>query len=79
MSDEGIIGPQSCFYCGGEYGAHDPDCRLITGPNTWYIEYEIPPLRAIYRAEMQNLTMDEVKEVIAKEQPLWRIRKLTRK
>lgn len=25
MSD-GIIGPASCVYCGGEYGEHEPDC-----------------------------------------------------
>jgi len=27
MSEETIIGPQRCVYCGGEYGEHEADCR----------------------------------------------------
>ncbi|MES2366999.1 MAG: hypothetical protein V4563_14080 [Pseudomonadota bacterium] len=27
MSEEIIIGPNRCIYCGGEYGDHDTECR----------------------------------------------------
>lgn len=42
----------------------------------WRIEYEIPPLRAIYFAEIDDCTEAEARDAIAKEQPRWRIRKL---
>ena len=29
MNEELPIGPNSCNYCGGEYGKHDKDCRKI--------------------------------------------------
>ena len=79
MSEEFCIGPNRCTSCGGEYGAHEPDCQWVSGPHNWCIEYEIPPLRAIYRAEIDNCTMDEAREVVKREQPMWRIRKLVRK
>lgn len=43
---------------------------------TWKIEYEIPPLRAIYFAEMDAENEAEVREAVAEWEPLWRIRKL---
>jgi hypothetical protein len=43
---------------------------------TWRIEYEIPPLRAIYFAEMDADTKSEVEEAVREQEPLWRIRKL---
>lgn len=43
---------------------------------SWHIEYEIPPLRAIYTA-MANVDSEAAaRELVAKEQPLWRIRKI---
>lgn len=44
----------------------------------WVIEYEIPPMRAIYFAWAINSTEDEAREMVRKEQPLWRIRKVQR-
>jgi hypothetical protein len=29
MSDEIPIGPNRCTACGGEYGEHAPDCRIM--------------------------------------------------
>lgn len=43
----------------------------------WNVEYEIPPLRAIYNAEGGPCTEEELREQIKTEQPLWRIRKIT--
>jgi hypothetical protein len=42
----------------------------------WKVEYEIPPLRAIYLAECDAVSEEEVKQIVTKEEPLWRIRKL---
>lgn len=44
----------------------------------WTIEYEIPPLRAIYHAEATDCTELEAMMMVSKEQPRWRIRKMTR-
>lgn len=44
----------------------------------WWIEYEIPPLRAIYTAEAGPCTEAEAREQVKTEQPLWRIRKMKR-
>lgn len=79
MSEEICIGPNSCHYCGGEYGSHAADCRRIKAKRNWLIEYEIPPLRAVYFAEIDKCTESEVRELVKKEQPLWKIRKLTPK
>ena len=43
----------------------------------WRIEYEIPPLRAIYHAQAELMTKDEIEAEIAKQNPPWTIRKLT--
>ena len=43
----------------------------------WRVEYEIPPLRAIYYAEADNCTESELCEAIAVFQPRWRIRNVT--
>ena len=43
---------------------------------TWKVEYEIPPLRAIYFAEVDAETEAEVWTIVPKEQPTWRIRKV---
>ncbi len=42
----------------------------------WLVEYEIPPLRAIYRAECTAEDEDQVRSIVAKEQPRWNIRKI---
>jgi len=42
----------------------------------WIIEYEIPPLRAIYTAEASSFSEAELREDIRVQQPLWRIRKI---
>lgn len=47
------------------------------GKKNWRIEYEIPPLRAIYYAEADDYTESELREALALHQPMWRIRKLT--
>lgn len=44
---------------------------------TWKIEYEVPPMRAIYFAEVDNCTEATAREIVAKAKPLWQIRKLT--
>lgn len=44
---------------------------------TWKIEYEIPPLRAIYWAYMEAETEDKVRDAVKEWEPLWRIRRLT--
>jgi DnaJ-class molecular chaperone len=43
----------------------------------WLIEYEIPPLRAIYHAQMSEATEDEVRAQCAAQSPPWTVRKLT--
>lgn len=45
---------------------------------SWKIEYEIPPLRAIYFAEVDNCTESEAREMVYTEHPNWRIRKITK-
>jgi hypothetical protein len=47
---------------------------------TWKIEYEIPPLRAIYFAEMDTddmFTEAEVTEFVREREPLWHIRRMS--
>ncbi len=43
----------------------------------WLVEYEIPPLRAIYLAECDAKTEADVRVEIARDYPEWRIRKIT--
>jgi hypothetical protein len=43
----------------------------------WKIEYEIPPLRAIYYCMVEDCTEEEARSAFATQQPMWRIRKLT--
>jgi hypothetical protein len=43
----------------------------------WKIEYEIPPLRAIYFADADDCTESEARALVKKEYPLWRIRNVT--
>lgn len=45
--------------------------------SNWIIEYEIPPLRAIYHAAADNCTEQEVRSMVEEQQPMWRIRKIT--
>jgi hypothetical protein len=49
---------------------------------TYSIEYEIPPLRAIYQAEL-DVAQEEPEGVlvafIKSQQPLWRVRKINGK
>lgn len=42
----------------------------------WLIEYEIPPLRAIYQAEADGCSEEEIRKIVSEEEPLWRIRRL---
>jgi len=51
-----------------------PRCRSKTN---WLIEYEIPPLRAIYHATAENCTEERARMAVLVKQPLWRIRKMT--
>lgn len=44
---------------------------------TFLVEYEIPPLRAIYCAECDAVSDADVRAHIAEVQPRWRIRKIT--
>lgn len=45
----------------------------------WEIEYEIPPLRAIYNTECTApLTEGELRQSVEAHQPMWKIRKLTK-
>lgn len=45
----------------------------------WLIEYEIPPLRAIYFAEAADCTEQEARDLVTAQESLWRIREITRK
>ncbi len=51
-------------------------CSVAGEKCNWRIEYEIPPLRAIYMAEAGPCTEAEAREQVKTEQPLWRIRKM---
>ncbi len=44
---------------------------------TWLVEYEIPPLRAIYQCEVDHNSEQEAQEYVKALQPTWRIRKIT--
>lgn len=46
---------------------------------TYEVEYEIPPMRAIYLAECDAESEQEAREFIAENEPLWRIRKIKSK
>lgn len=59
-------------------GSVQQPCSAAAEKCNWTIEYEIPPLRAIYTAEGGPGTEAEVREQVKTEQPLWRIRKMTR-
>lgn len=76
MKSNEIIGPNSCNECSGDHGMHMPDCPNLMC--NWKIEYEIPPLRAIYFAEAENCTEAQAREMVRTEQPLWKIRKMER-
>lgn len=49
----------------------------MSDKKTWKIEYEIPPLRAIYWAYTEAKDEDEVRAIVKKWEPMWRIRRLT--
>ena len=44
------------------------------------VEYEIPPLRAIYTAEFEDDGMDNdtIIAALGQQEPLWRVRKIER-
>lgn len=44
---------------------------------TLTIEYEIPPMRAIYLAYCDADSEQDARDFIAENEPLWRIRKVT--
>jgi len=44
---------------------------------SWTIEYEIPPLRAIYWATVDAESEEQVRVSVAEYEPRWRIRKIT--
>ena len=50
----------------------------LTARMSGRIEYEIPPLRAIYIAEAGPCTFAEACEQVKTEQPLWHIRNMKR-
>lgn len=48
----------------------------------WLIEYEIPPLRAIYMIELPEVspcTESEVVKIVQERFPHWKVRKAVRK
>lgn len=45
--------------------------------SNWKIEYEIPPLRAIYECAADDCTEAEAREVVRTVHHHWRIRKVT--
>lgn len=47
-------------------------------PNEYRIEYEIPPLRAIYFAEITAGSEADAREVVTALEPKWRIRKIVK-
>jgi hypothetical protein len=65
-----------CKVCGKETDMPLHTCDRSKNQN-WRIEYEIPPLRAIYHAVAEFCTEAEAREMVRKEQPGWRIRKIT--
>lgn len=44
---------------------------------TFEIEYEVPPLRAIYRCECDAESEQQARDFIGSEKPLWKIRKVS--
>jgi len=42
------------------------------------VEYEVPPLRAIYQQSYSALSVKEIRDYIKANNSLWRVRKITR-
>lgn len=45
---------------------------------TWVIQYEIPPMRAVYFTLVKYYTEEKVREMVKKEHPLWKIRQVSK-